>query len=218
MALTEPTQVEVELKFKVEREFDLLKRLLSHGARSHGVVLQEDEYFEHPSRNLRTSDETLRIRASQGESWLTYKGPKLSKRTKIREEIEIPLTTRLRRPQPGIATSGSFPTAGLLDDASPPELALRQIFLRLGFEPLAIVRKSRQVFSAETTYLGKVWPLSIGLDRVDDIGTFVEIETIAAQSAWREAEQAVWQYAGQLGLSAPIKSSYLALCLRQSDD
>lgn len=214
MAVMEQAHIEVELKFEVECEESLLTRLKAQGAQAQGVVDQEDEYFAHPSRNLRKTDETLRIRTAAGLSWLTYKGPKLSKRTKIREEVEIPLTTRLA----GRPTS-SFPAADDdLESHEPAELALRQILLRMGFSALAVVRKRRQVFAAQTSFAGNVWQLAIGLDRVDGIGSFVEIETVAARQHWREAEQAVWQYASLLGLQQPVKSSYLTLCLNQMDD
>ncbi len=214
MTVMEQAHIEVELKFEVQNEAELLERFAAQGAQLQGVVDQSDEYFAHPCRNLRKSDETLRIRTADGLSWLTYKGPKLSKRTKIREEVEIPLTTRLRGP----ATS-SFPARDeALESGEPAELALRQILLRMGFSTLAVVRKRRQVFSAQASFAGNVWQLAIGLDRVDGIGSFVEIETIAARDQWRAAEQAVWQFASLLGLREPVKSSYLALCLNQLDN
>jgi adenylate cyclase class 2 len=41
-------------------------------------------------RDFRKTDEALRIRRVDNKFFLTYKGPKLSKKTKMREELEVP--------------------------------------------------------------------------------------------------------------------------------
>jgi len=53
-----------------------------------GERLEEDIYFSSPIKNFKETDEALRIRKSQGNTILTYKGPKIDKISKSREEIE----------------------------------------------------------------------------------------------------------------------------------
>ena len=49
---------------------------------------QVDEYFNHPCRDFAVTDEALRLRMdSRGR--ITYKGPKIDRFTKTREEIEL---------------------------------------------------------------------------------------------------------------------------------
>lgn len=50
---------------------------------------QIDIYYNNPIRDFRKSDEALVLRNTNGKVILTYKGPKQSKETKTREEIEV---------------------------------------------------------------------------------------------------------------------------------
>ncbi|MCC7572937.1 MAG: class IV adenylate cyclase [Candidatus Methanofastidiosum sp.] len=50
--------------------------------------LEEDIYFSSPMRDFKQTDEALRVRYSGNKAILTYKGPKLDKISKSREEFE----------------------------------------------------------------------------------------------------------------------------------
>jgi adenylate cyclase class 2 len=110
---------EVEVKARVESREKLAKKIESLGGRFTREVAQEDVYFIHPCRNLRERDEALRLRREGGECILTFKGKRVGKEAKIREEIEV-----------------------RVDDFE----ATQNIFSQLGFEKLFIIRKSRKDF------------------------------------------------------------------------
>jgi len=67
---------------RVRESFDFLRR-----------EYHEDTYYSHPCRDFSRTDEALRIRVRRFdghfEAFLTYKGPKLDKVSKTREEIEV---------------------------------------------------------------------------------------------------------------------------------
>jgi adenylate cyclase class 2 len=111
---------EVEVKVACKDLNELEERLMKQGAMVVGEVLQEDVYFAHPCRDFGTSDEALRIRRS-GEEWrLTYKGPKLDRETKTREELEIVV-----------------------------DPVVRTILEKLGFEEVMSIHKRRKILTLE---------------------------------------------------------------------
>ena len=82
---------EVEQKFPVADMAALESKLESLGAtiaEPHGEI---DLYFAHPGRNFAETDEALRIRRKGASNYITYKGPKIDRTTKTRQEIELPL-------------------------------------------------------------------------------------------------------------------------------
>lgn len=124
---------EVEVKAVLHRgppgtESDRIKentilKVLGLGGRPGPLVEHEDTYLSHPSRDLAGTDEALRIRkeSRDGEHSvsITYKGPKLSERSKARYEKEVVL--------PGT------------DDAE----GILEILGRLGFSKVLRVMKKR---------------------------------------------------------------------------
>ena len=180
--------LEVELKFRVESLARLAGALASLGARPAEPVTQVDQYFAHPSRDFGQTDEALRIRSVAAQNYITYKGPKLDAATKTRREIELSLS-------PGEAAAGEF----------------GELLGALGFRPVARVRKVR------TTH-ALAWqsrPIEIAIDRVDGLGTFVEIETAADESELDDARDAVLSLARKLGLTADERRSYLEMLLEK---
>lgn len=122
--------IEVEIKAKVENEDKLKKKLRELGAEKKATVFEEDIYFQHPSRDFAESDEALRLRRSiektkesakkLGERFfLTYKGKKIDKKTKTREEISVEVNN--------------------LEKAE-------KILERLGFKEVARIKKSRELY------------------------------------------------------------------------
>ena len=73
------------------------EKLLSLGVQERDHRIQTDLYLQHPSLDYRLTDEAFRIRCQEwrGEGRsnmeLTYKGPRISERTKTRIEHEVPL-------------------------------------------------------------------------------------------------------------------------------
>ena len=111
---------EVEQKHRVDEGWDLAIRLAAYGAKLGEPMYQSDQYFAHPCRDFAQTDEALRIRTAGGRSFVTYKGPKVDKKTKTRREVELPL-----------------------DSAE----QFAELLQALGFSPVATVQKERRPFT-----------------------------------------------------------------------
>lgn len=176
--------LEVELKFSIDDALALRERLAALGAGEFGAETQADAYFNHPSRDFAQTDEALRVRTVEGESMVTYKGPKRGGVAKTRFELELPLA-------PGTAEGW----AGILT--------------RLGFREVAVVRKRRTLFTLDRDGLR----FEVSIDEVEGLGLFAEVETLADEASRDAAERAVGELATSLGLSARESRSYLELLL-----
>lgn len=84
-------QLEIEQKFRVQRADELLVRIEKLASEELAPQEQRDTYYNHPSRDFRTTDEALRIRRTNDGAVVTYKGPKQKTVVKTRQEIELPL-------------------------------------------------------------------------------------------------------------------------------
>jgi adenylate cyclase, class 2 len=81
--------LEIEIKAKIDSIDDMEKYLCERGAVFRGQSLEDDTYYNHPSRDFRETHEALRVRASDNAgSCITYKGPVLPGRAKSRFEAE----------------------------------------------------------------------------------------------------------------------------------
>jgi adenylate cyclase class 2 len=177
--------LEVECKFRVEDRESLEQRILALG----GTYLQEetqcDTYLRHPSRDFRVTDEALRIRELNGRPYVTYKGPRLPGPVKIRPEIELPLVNE---------TVESW----------------LSIWQHLGFEIVARVSKVRSVYQISRNDRS----LTMTLDRVENVGDYVEIERVVeSATAVENAQNDILELASALGLGPIEKRSYLSLLL-----
>lgn len=183
--ITTAMQYEVEQKFAVADMPGLEARVLSLGGVASAPRLESDQYYNHPARDFATTDEALRIRRIGDSAFLTYKGPKIDATTKTRRELEIPL-----------------------DAGNSTEWA--EMLQTLGFRPVAEVRKRRRkVFLA--------WQqrrVEVSLDDVEEVGQFVELELIAAESEVAAARDCLAALAERLGLGHGERRSYLELLLQ----
>ena len=118
--------IEVEVKAKIDSFEDMEKKLNELGASKTKNEFQEDIYFNSPVVDFAESDEALRIRTTRQNDktniFITYKGPKIDKKSKTRKEIEI----------------------GIEDGQKCSE-----IFESIGFKKVRTVRKNRQYFEYE---------------------------------------------------------------------
>lgn len=80
---------EIEIKSRVSDLGEIENRIRKLGGEFKNEIFQYDFYFQHPCRDFKETDEALRIRKEGDEVFITYKGPKIDKETKTREEIEI---------------------------------------------------------------------------------------------------------------------------------
>ncbi|MCS3923476.1 class IV adenylate cyclase [Methanosalsum natronophilum] len=105
---------EVELKLKIEHSM-VIPYLEGLGFYLVGEEVHHDIYLNAPHKDFGVTDEALRLRQSNGKSYLTYKDKKINPRTKTRREIETPI---------------------ILDD-------MYDIFLSLGFKETLNIEKKR---------------------------------------------------------------------------
>ena len=180
-------QYEVEQKFPVDDLGAVEARLVAMGVEISGPELEADLYYAHPARDFAVTDEALRIRRKGRSGYITYKGPKVDTTTKTRQEIELPLSVR---------EGGTEAWAILLE--------------ALGFRPVAEVRKHRR--KATISWEGR--QVEASLDEVAELGTFVELELITEAEDVESATGCVKSLAGEIGLGASQRRSYLELLLR----
>lgn len=177
---------EVEQKFRVQRHEALEERLAALGIQWRAEESQVDSYFAHPARDFARTDEALRLRRAGAGNFITYKGPKLDATTKTRREIELPIAS-------GEGAAEKF----------------AELLAALGFRRVAEVHKRRRAG-------GLRWEgqdLEIALDRVAELGTFVELEAAADAESLAAARQRVASLASHLGLTDNERRSYLELLL-----
>jgi adenylate cyclase class 2 len=179
--------IEIEGKYRVDDPIELLAKLDGLRAQELESESHEDHYMRHPARDFKITDEALRMRRVNDRWFITYKGPRQEGPFKTRPELELPL-------------------------AQGTDENWMRIWKNLSFEPVAIVRKTRRVFS-----LAKFHPaMTVTLDEVSEIGTFAEVECVVnSDQELAAAEQAIASAAAHLGLNFIEKRSYLSMVLEQ---
>lgn len=189
--MTLPSNLEIEQKFRVDDFQAVHAKILDLECIDRGELEQRDEYFSHPCRNFKKTDEALRIRYEGDRAILTYKGPKLAGPIKSREELEWPF---------------EFESTKASQDPN-PRPPIGWLLQRLGFLPIATVRKHRQWFHLLVDQI----KVAVSLDQVEQLGCFVEIESVCLDSQRAAHETAIRSIAQQLGLEHPITASYLGM-------
>ncbi len=179
--------LEVEQKYRVLSYEQVLRCLVALRARELPPEQQCDTYLQHPSRDFGQTGEAFRVREVNEDAVVTYKGTRLAGAVKTRSEIEIPLAANTHR-------------------------EWMQVWQALGFREVAKVRKQRRSFaiSFEST------PITIALDDVVSLGTFVEVESIVHdRTTLPEIQQRILEVAKLLGLDDAEPRSYLRQLLEQ---
>lgn len=177
---------EVEQKHPVSGFEPLEARLIEMGATIGPPQEELDLYVNHPVRDFAETDEALRIRRKGGKTLITYKGPKIDKTTKTRREIELSLGDQPETP-------GQW----------------RELLDVLSFRAVAEVRKIRR--KAEVAWDGQT--VTLTLDDVHDVGTFVELEIESDADGIEQAKSHLAALASELGLEGSERRSYLELLL-----
>jgi adenylate cyclase class 2 len=178
---------EVESKFRTNGHDELIRRLVEMGAEAKPEVTQDDVYLAHPARDFAQTNEALRIRRIGPENRVTYKGPRRSGPTKTREEIEV-----------------------AFEEGDRAFEKLLKLFENLGFQKVAVVRKTRRPFRLMFRGL----EMEVVLDTAWGLGEFAEVEAFAATEADLPAAQsAVLELAHELGLTEVEPRSYLRMLL-----
>jgi adenylate cyclase class 2 len=179
---------EVEQKFPVADLAVLEARLAAIGASISEPQAEVDLYFAHPARDFAATDEALRVRRKKQLNFITYKGPKIDKTTKTRQEIDLPL-------EPGRRSADAW--VGLLE--------------ALGFTPVAEVRKARR--KARIPWQGR--QVEGSLDEVEQLGSFAELELVVEADEVEGAKACIASLAESLGFCDSERRSYLELLLER---
>ncbi len=111
--------LEIEAKARVRDLSEIEKKLVELKAEFIKEEEQEDLYFNHACKDFSKTDEALRLRKVGEKTFLTYKGAKIEKLTKTREEYEVEVD--------------NFNNA-------------KKILEKLGFKEVAKVKKKRRYF------------------------------------------------------------------------
>ena len=114
--------IEVEVKAKINSFEEIEKNLEKLGAEKIKTEIQEDIYFQSPIVDFAKTDEALRIRTTDNDVFITYKGPKLNRDAKTRKEVEMTIESASKA---------------------------KDIFEEISFKPVRIVSKSRQYYKYE---------------------------------------------------------------------
>lgn len=114
--------IEVEVKAKIDSFGEMEEKLSQIGAAKGKKEFQEDIYFASPIVDFAQTDEALRIRTTDNDIFITYKGPKLNSKAKTRKEVEM-----------GIESAAKA----------------KDIFTEIGFREVRTVRKNRQYYTYE---------------------------------------------------------------------
>jgi adenylate cyclase, class 2 len=175
---------EVEQKFPLLDSPAVRRRLVELGAAFKPAQRQVDEYFNHPARDFRQSDEAFRLRRSGAANAVTYKGPKVDRTTKTRQEIELPLPV-----------------------GEPIVAQFHALFVALGFRAAGTVTKARETGTLE--WNGQ--SVQIALDEVEQLGSFLELEIAADEAGVPAARAALQSLSERLGLCGSERRSYLEL-------
>ena len=181
---------EVEIKFRVGETTKLERQLQQWGGTGFGEEVTDcDMFFQHPCRNFVQTDECLRLRSrifSDGtsEHSLTYKGPKIDTLTKTRQEIEVSI-------------------------AEPEHW--ENLLNALGFRKSASLQKFRRRQKMTVNHRQIDFVLDTLPTLPESSRVFLEMETLASEEELEECRTLLLDIAEQLGLSEPIRDSYLKL-------
>ena len=110
------------MKAKIDDFKEMEERLSKIGAAKSKTEFQEDIYFASPIVDFAQTDEALRIRTTNNNIFITYKGPKLNSEAKTRKEVEMSIESAEKA---------------------------KDIFEEVGFKEARTVRKNRQYYTYE---------------------------------------------------------------------
>jgi len=185
---------EVELKVRAAHD-PVRDRLRAMEADDGGAVQQRDRYYDAPHRSFADRDEALRVRP---EAPVPPDADPIDRRTDTRTL----LTHKGPRIEDGSKTRREVETEVANADA------IEVLLEGLGFEPAVTVEKRRDRY--------RLNDVTVSLDTVDALGSFVEVETkVQGEGAIDGAETRVRDRLTALGLDpeSHVPDSYLELLL-----
>ncbi|WP_232685738.1 class IV adenylate cyclase [Halobacterium zhouii] len=206
-----------EVEVKVPANHDEVREALDDaGAAPQGVVAQADTYYNAPNRDFAETDEALRVRTvsevsgdSRGRGLAAVLDAALGGPDASSGSPDASSTSRVTYKGPLVddasKTREEFETG--VDDGE----TMGAVFERLGFTPTATVRKVRDRYRVDG------W--LVVLDDVEDVGTYVEVETeVEDEDEISDARDEVYSVLRDLGLDPEeqIQASYLGIKLENA--
>jgi adenylate cyclase class 2 len=179
-----------EVEVKVRADHDAIQERLEHlGATQEATVEQVDTYYDAPHRDFAESDEALRLREIRPD------GQSAAGAARTEFTYKGPLI--------GDGTKTREEHESRVEDGDAMDAALQG----LGFNPAHAVEKHRRRYSLRG--------YTVTLDRVRELGEFVEVEKSVPESEIDPAREGALDLLADLGLDADdgITTSYLGLLL-----
>lgn len=189
------TPYEVEVKFPLSDKNSMEEKILEAG----GVALYSeneiDDYYDHPCRSFHETDEAVRVRHRK------HTGGTINSESEF-----VPVELTYKGPKIDEITKTRIEHSVHLteDDIE----SISQILLSTGFKLVGTLIKSREFYNLDG--------ISISIDTLVDIGTFIEFELIAnGLDSMDESRKRILQLVEKLGLDMKdtIRASYLELHL-----
>ncbi|NHN40300.1 class IV adenylate cyclase [Halorubellus sp. JP-L1] len=196
-----------EVEMKVRADHDVVReRLEERDASLSGIAFQEDTYYDAPHREFAETDEALRVRreadlGADAPASVDAVASALSD-----GEFESRVTYKGPLVEAASKTREEFETR--VDDGD----TMARVFDALGFSPAATVAKRREFWTLSA--------VTVTVDDVDGLGTFVEAEVESDEDEVDRARERVARTLRDLGLDPEeqIRTSYLGLLLDAADD
>ncbi|MHA3962513.1 MAG: class IV adenylate cyclase [Candidatus Thorarchaeota archaeon SMTZ1-45] len=185
---------EVEVKVAIDNIEEMEDRILHLGATKINKEIQVDSYFDHPCRIFQETDEALRVRIRRPLDTNEYESST--------DLVEL----TYKGPKVDSTTKTRTETTVSLSNATD----ITSVLVSLGFKHVAKLTKKRQFFSLQTVI--------ISTDDVEDVGQFVELESIATNNGELvAAREYIFKTVYNLGLdpTQSIRESYLELYLNR---
>lgn len=192
-----------EVERKLQAEHGVVRgRLTGLDADHVGQVTQTDTYYNAPDRDFAATDEALRVRReADGPEPEGGAGDRRESAERVLLTYKGPLVDDVSKTREEAETR-------VVDGDQ-----LRSILTGLGYDAVATVRKERDRYA--------VGDCLVTLDRVTDLGEFVEVEyhDPVPEGEINRAQESVASLLGELGLDpgAAIRASYLGLLLADDD-
>ncbi len=176
---------EIEMKLPVFSLEEIKEKLIWKGFREEATVRESDMYYNSEHHDVKKLGEALRIRKSTD----LFNG-----------QTQAQLNFKGKKMDQVSMSRQEYETA-----VADPECT-EKILIALGFEPVAGVQKTR-------CYMKKN-EMTACLDRVDGLGSFLELEVIASEESMREIYlREMERLLTELGLSMAdtVRTSYLGM-------
>jgi adenylate cyclase class 2 len=201
---------EVELKVRADHAA-VRDRLAELGATHVERVEQADTYYDAPHRDFAETDEALRVRRETVVSASDDAEAGSEDATADADSADQPNSTEARVTYKGPLVDDSSKTRREFETEVGDGETMGSVLGGLGFEPAAVVEKTRDRFRLED-YV-------VTLDSVTGVGEFVEVEREVPESEVAAAREGAFELLDRLGLDPDdtIRTSYLGMMLADED-